>query len=73
MLRRLRLFVLKQRIQSLSSDILLAESRRTMALGAVASLDAWSNAAHRRLRMLKAQAALLERADVLLAQAVRHD
>lgn len=63
--------VLKFRIESLKSDMLLADERRSYALMTAESIDSWQIDAHCRLRSLRARYALLERPEILLKEAIR--
>jgi hypothetical protein len=71
-LQWLKRFILKQRIEMLRADIVMVEDRRREALITVASTEAWSSAAYKRLRILKGHLSQLESPDVLLAEALRH-
>jgi hypothetical protein len=72
LIKWLQRFILKQRIEMLRADIALAVERRDHAQMTVESIDKWYSDAQRRLRQLRANLALLERPDTLLAEALRH-
>lgn len=71
LLRRFRRFMLKQRIEMLRSDVFLALERQRNARITIEGVDVWVHDAHKRIRKLRANLALLERPEVLLKEAVR--
>lgn len=71
LLKRIKRFILKQRIEMLRSDMALADERREYAQVTVDSLDLWTIDAHRRLRSMRARLALMQRPDVLLEEAMQ--
>lgn len=70
-LKRFKRFVLMQRIEMLRSDMALADERRQYAQITVDSIDLWMIDAHRRLRSMRARHSLMQRPDVLLAEAMQ--
>ena len=73
LLKRLKRFWLRQRIDWLRADIAVALERRELASITFLSTDRYISDAQRRLRSLKSNLALIERPETLLAEALRHD
>jgi hypothetical protein len=73
LLKRIKRFILKQRIEMLRGDIAMGLERRQYALLTVESMDQWLDDAQRRLRRLKSHLLALERPGTLLAEALRHE
>jgi hypothetical protein len=72
LLKRIKRFILKQRIAMLRSDIAVAVDRRYHAQLTIESADKFYADAQQRLRRLRGQLSLLERPETLLAEALRH-
>src|SRR5262245_9058293 len=73
LIRYLRRFWLKQRIEMLRADIMMATERHSDALANVEALDRWIEEAHRRSRAMKARLAMIENPKTLLEEALRHE
>lgn len=66
-------FILKQRIEMLRSDVFIMLERQRSARLTLESAEEWINRTHLRIRKLKANLALIERPEVLLKEAIRHE
>lgn len=66
-------FILKQRIEMLRSDVFCMLERQHNARITLDSVEEYINRAHLRIRKLKANLALIERPEVLLKEAIRHE
>lgn len=72
LLKKIKRFWLRQRIEWLRADIAVATERQHYARITVESTEKYLGEAWRRLRALQSNLALIERPETLLAEALRH-
>jgi hypothetical protein len=69
----IRRFILKYQISALRSDMHVTDEQREYTRRKLASMEAWTNDAHRRLRQMRANLACIERPEILLREALRRE